>query len=103
MPSAQKAYRQFFDILLSHQENDGAVLFHCTAGKDRTGMGAVYLLSALGVDGHTIRQDYLATNDLIQPMVEKILLPLANAVQLMLCLPTFAISARSPVHFLIAP
>lgn len=34
-------------------------------------MGAVYLLSALGVDGHTIRQDYLATNDLIQPMVEK--------------------------------
>ena len=71
MPSAQKAYRQFFDILLSHQENDGAVLFHCTAGKDRTGMGAVYLLSALGVDGHTIRQDYLATNDLIQPMVEK--------------------------------
>jgi len=71
MPSAQKAYRQFFDILLSNDSENGAVLFHCTAGKDRTGMGAVYLLSALGVDGHTIRQDYLATNDLIQPMVEK--------------------------------
>ena len=71
MPSAQKAYRQFFDILLSNDDENGAVLFHCTAGKDRTGMGAVYLLSALGVDGHTIRQDYLATNDLIQPMVEK--------------------------------
>ncbi|KRN23355.1 tyrosine-protein phosphatase [Lacticaseibacillus camelliae] len=60
-PSAKKAYRQFFDVLLS-QGSDGAVLFHCSAGKDRTGMGAVYLLTALGVDPITIRQDYLASN-----------------------------------------
>ena len=36
-------------------------------------MGAVYLLSALGVDGHTIRQDYLAANDYIQQPLEEML------------------------------
>ena len=39
-----------------------ALLFHCTAGKDRTGMGAALLLYALGVPKATIMQDYLATN-----------------------------------------
>jgi protein-tyrosine phosphatase len=33
-------------------------LFHCTAGKDRTGMGAALLLSALGVDERTVLDDY---------------------------------------------
>ncbi|WP_407892407.1 tyrosine-protein phosphatase [Lacticaseibacillus sp. N501-2] len=61
LPSAQKAYREFFDLLLAN-EGDGALLFHCSAGKDRTGMGAVYLLTALGVDPITIRRDYLASN-----------------------------------------
>ncbi|MFD1392612.1 tyrosine-protein phosphatase [Lacticaseibacillus jixianensis] len=60
-PSAKRAYRQFFDALLSAGDT-GALLFHCSAGKDRTGMGAVYLLTALGVDPLTIRQDYLASN-----------------------------------------
>lgn len=61
LPSAQKAYREFFDLLLAN-DGDDALLFHCTAGKDRTGMGAVYLLTALGVDPVTIRRDYLASN-----------------------------------------
>jgi protein-tyrosine phosphatase len=33
-------------------------LFHCTAGKDRTGMSAALLLSALGVDETTVLDDY---------------------------------------------
>jgi protein-tyrosine phosphatase len=33
-------------------------LFHCTAGKDRTGMGAALLLSALGVDEAAVLDDY---------------------------------------------
>lgn len=61
LPSAQKAYRQFFDLLLAN-DGDQALLFHCSAGKDRTGMGAVYLLTALGVDPVTVRRDYLASN-----------------------------------------
>ena len=39
-------------------------VFHCTAGKDRTGFAAALLLSALGVDKATIEHDYLLTNQL---------------------------------------
>lgn len=42
------------------------LLFHCTAGKDRTGFGAPLLLAALGVEYEAIRADYLATDRLWQ-------------------------------------
>ncbi|MGE8190320.1 tyrosine-protein phosphatase [Pseudomonas sp. NPDC086278] len=42
---------------------DAAQLFHCTAGKDRTGWTAAVLLSIAGVDSATIMSNYLATND----------------------------------------
>ncbi|MFC6182324.1 tyrosine-protein phosphatase [Lactiplantibacillus daowaiensis] len=60
---AKNEYRRFFDNLLANDQPNEVLLFHCTAGKDRTGMGAVYLLSALGVDPQTIRQDYLLSNE----------------------------------------
>ncbi len=40
---------------------EGATVFHCTAGKDRTGLLAALLLSALGVDRDTIVEDYALT------------------------------------------
>jgi protein-tyrosine phosphatase len=40
----------------------GPVLFHCMAGKDRTGIAAALLLRILGVDDETIQRDYLLTN-----------------------------------------
>ena len=48
------------------------LVFHCTAGKDRTGFAAALLLSALGVDAATIEHDYLLTNRLYRrsPQVE---------------------------------
>lgn len=44
---------------------DGRVplLINCSAGKDRTGVGAALILAALGVPRPTIVADYLATND----------------------------------------
>jgi len=39
------------------------LLFHCTAGKDRTGWLAAIVLTALGVDRATVVADYLLTND----------------------------------------
>lgn len=55
-------YKPVFDQLLA-LPGDKALLFHCTAGKDRTGIGAALILSALGVDRATILKDYAATND----------------------------------------
>ncbi|MGI4871771.1 MAG: tyrosine-protein phosphatase [Janthinobacterium lividum] len=54
-------YKPMFDELLA-LPGDEALLFHCTAGKDRTGIGAALVLSALGVDRKTILKDYAATD-----------------------------------------
>jgi protein-tyrosine phosphatase len=40
------------------------LLFHCTAGKDRTGWLAAIVLSALDVDRDTVLADYLRTTEL---------------------------------------
>ena len=53
-------YAHFFEHLLVA---DGPVVFHCTAGKDRTGVAAALLLLALGVPRHIVLQDYLLTNE----------------------------------------
>ena len=54
-------YGRFLKHLL---EQPTPQVFHCTAGKDRTGFAAALLLSALGVDRSTIEHDYLLTNQL---------------------------------------
>lgn len=57
--SCLKAYRKFFKILLS--KHDRGVLFHCTAGKDRTGFAAFLIEHALGVSKNDIDEDYMYT------------------------------------------
>jgi protein-tyrosine phosphatase len=52
-------YARFLDLVL---DAPGATLWHCTAGKDRTGFGAALLLEILGAERDVIVQDYLATN-----------------------------------------
>jgi protein-tyrosine phosphatase len=42
-------------------------MFHCSAGKDRTGTFAAFLLTALGVPFATIREDFLLTNRYLVP------------------------------------
>ena len=44
------------------QASGRGVLIHCTAGKDRTGIGATLILSALGVPQDAIMADYLISN-----------------------------------------
>lgn len=62
--SAQDTYKEFFRI--ASDEQNAPLLFHCSAGKDRTGMAAAYLLSALGVDRETVIQDYLLSAEYIK-------------------------------------
>ncbi|NLA65605.1 MAG: tyrosine-protein phosphatase [Leucobacter sp.] len=61
LPSARHSYRTLF-LDLADGEREGAALFHCTAGKDRTGWAAAALLLLLGADDSTVRSDYLQTN-----------------------------------------
>ena len=70
-PMASASYKALIQHILAAPE-DKAVLWHCTAGKDRTGMAAVILLGALGVEEHTIYQDYLETNDHLAEHVNNI-------------------------------
>lgn len=54
-------YKPFFAALLI-QPAESALLFHCTAGKDRTGMAAAFFLTALGVSKEQVMADYVASN-----------------------------------------
>ncbi|MBB6500912.1 tyrosine-protein phosphatase [Pedobacter cryoconitis] len=58
----KEKYKPFFQELLKMPDGD-ALLFHCTAGKDRTGIGAALFLHVLGVPDETVLEDYLATNE----------------------------------------
>lgn len=58
----QTAYKMLFDLMLENDQEHQSLLFHCAAGKDRTGIGALLILKALGVDDETITKDYLLTN-----------------------------------------
>ena len=52
-------FAELFEHLLT---DDSPMVFHCTAGKDRTGLAAVLILHALGVSMASIQTDYLLTN-----------------------------------------
>jgi Protein tyrosine/serine phosphatase len=58
-----KQYSNFFQILL--KQETGAVLWHCTAGKDRAGTGTALVLEALGVPREQIIADYLKVNEFL--------------------------------------
>ena len=60
----------FRRVLLAVMEHDfarGAILWHCTEGKDRCGLTTALALEALGVDRDTILADYLKTNEVNLP------------------------------------
>lgn len=57
-------YAAFFHGLA---DDGGAVVVHCTAGKDRTGVASALLLTALGVPRATVVADYHMTEALLPP------------------------------------
>ena len=56
-------FAEFFAHLLRSAE---PTVFHCTAGKDRTGFAAALLLKAVGVSDEEVMRDYLLTNERLQ-------------------------------------
>lgn len=57
LPFANEAYRHMFSAL--DCESALPMIQHCSAGKDRTGVGCALLLTALGVARETVMADYL--------------------------------------------
>lgn len=52
--------KEIFDIFINN--TDGAILFHCSAGKDRTGILSLLLLSIFGANENDILSDYIVSN-----------------------------------------
>ena len=58
---SQQEYARMLDCILETQ--GGAVLWHCSQGKDRAGMASVYILSILGASRESILADYCHSGD----------------------------------------
>ncbi len=56
--------KRLFDVLIDGKA-DTATVFHCTAGKDRTGIGGALILRALGVHDDDILGDFMLTNEAV--------------------------------------
>lgn len=63
--SATIQYQKMFEHL-QNPEGNVPLLYHCTAGKDRTGMATALILYALGADDKTVMNDYLLSNKYIE-------------------------------------
>lgn len=61
------------DIFKAIADAPDGVLFHCTAGKDRTGVISAVLLMLCGVDNETIIQDYVISRENNRERLEKFL------------------------------
>ena len=57
-PFDNPAYKRIFEVM----DEGKKFLFHCTAGKDRTGVASMLILLALGADLDTAKQDYMLSN-----------------------------------------
>lgn len=60
MAEHSQSFKSFFEVIKSNP--DKPIAFHCTAGKDRTGIAAALILLALGVSEEVVMDDYLLSN-----------------------------------------
>ncbi len=61
-PFEPRHMAMFGEAFAALDEEDGALLVHCTAGKDRTGLLAALIQRALGVAAPDVMADFLTTN-----------------------------------------
>ncbi|MCC8034434.1 MAG: tyrosine-protein phosphatase [Rikenellaceae bacterium] len=64
-------YRRFFELLADEQHLP--LLYHCTAGKDRTGIASVLILYALGADDQTVMDDYMLSYEYARAKYEPVI------------------------------
>lgn len=64
----QLQYAAFMQSIV--ETPSGAVYWHCSQGKDRTGLGAAFILAALGADRELILADYRISNEVYKTELE---------------------------------
>ena len=62
-----KAFKELFRAL---EAGETPILFHCSAGKDRTGVAAMLILLALGASDEVISADFVQSNVCRRPELE---------------------------------
>ena len=77
-PFAHRQYARFVDETVAEAEQGKAVLWHCTAGKDRAGFATAIMLEALGVPREDIMADYLQTNECLASTIDGLMAMLAE-------------------------
>lgn len=65
----QSAFKDVVDVIADSADN--GVLFHCTAGKDRTGLISALLLGSVGVSDEDIVADYVLTTHYLQDFFQQ--------------------------------
>lgn len=65
---SRNQFKKFLEELL--KETKGAILYHCSAGKDRVGIATLLLLGILGVSKEDIIKDYCETNIYLAKRIE---------------------------------
>lgn len=71
MPLNNPAYKELFKLV--EDPENMAILQHCTAGKDRTGVGSALILLALNVPEDTVIEDYMESNKNMRTLNDKVM------------------------------
>lgn len=87
---------KFFEIL--QNPVDTAVIYHCTAGKDRTGIATALILKALAVDWKEIESDYLLSNEFLKNKYASYLAQNPKYADLFLVQSDYLKSAMDAIH-----
>lgn len=69
LEESQEEFRKVFRYILAYK--DSVTLFHCSAGKDRTGLVAAILLLLAGVEEEDVVRNYCLSEENIRPIRER--------------------------------
>jgi len=70
---AEYAKAKIARVLTTLAASEGPAVYHCAAGKDRTGVISAVILGVLGVPDEVIVADYAATKDNLEAIIERLM------------------------------
>ncbi|MCD8073277.1 MAG: tyrosine-protein phosphatase [Alistipes sp.] len=89
-------YRRFFELLVDGENIP--LLYHCTAGKDRTGIASALILYALGADDRTVMNDYMLSCEYARAKYEPVINRFPDLAPLMIVQPGYLQAALDEIN-----